>query len=447
MSEDTVEISGADNFLHKTCGDCGYYRDALTGLLSRIHFAELIESTLNKSKLESMSHALCILNLDDFKVINDIHGCSFGDDVLKLISQLLTAEIDTSETLTRLGGDEFGFILVAPTTNDSFLLAERIIRKVRDVFTISNKQVSITASVGLAEFHLSVTEHNEIIKRANVAHSIAKERGGDLVFWYDEQNEIQKKALHLRYWAGEIKRIIGINRLYLFCQEIAPLQNKLPSNYEVLIRAKDEDGNLIMPGEFLPAAEKYNLIVDIDKWVIENLKRWMESNAEVIKYIDRFSVNLSGASLNKASFTDYLLDILRSSPVFAKKVKFELTESVSINCIASLRLFMLEAQSMGCKFSLDDFGTGISSFEYLNSLPFNEIKIDGMFVSGLTENTVHFQIISAINSIAHSMGMDTVIECVEDEWVKKIVKKMGIDYAQGYLIGKPKPVGDLMFMA
>lgn len=249
-------------------------------------------------------------------MINDIHGCSFGDEVLKLISQLLSVEIDASETITRLGSAEFGFILIAPTNDDAILLAERILSKVSELITISNRQINITASMGVAEFHPSITERNELIRYANVACSVAKDKGENQVFKYDEKNQTQKNALHHRYWAGKIKSIIDSDRLCLYCQEIAPLQHELSSNYEILIRAKDEGGNLIMPGEFLPAAEKYNLSIDIDKWVIDNSKKWMENHGEVIRNIDRISINLSGASLNEMSFTDYLLDILRTSPTF-----------------------------------------------------------------------------------------------------------------------------------
>ncbi|MDZ8264120.1 EAL domain-containing protein [Nostoc sp. ChiQUE01b] len=416
--------------------------DALTGLVNRQEFERRVEQALHVAKLDYQVHALCYLDLDHFKIVNDTCGHLAGDELLRQITVLLQEKIRKTDTLARLGGDEFGVLLNQCMPEQALLVASELLSCVQQFRFVWEKQVfSIGASIGLVSIDTNSESLAEIMGTADAACYTAKNRGRNRVYLAetDDQERLQQRGQ--MQWVSRISQALESDWFCLYAQKIAAItpSDQNGDHYEVLLRLRDEQGNLVLPMAFIPAAERYNLMHLIDRWVIRTLFRnWLRlgGNQQSI-----YAINLSGSSINDDQFIDFLYEQFTLHPISPQRICFEITETVAIANLIKARQFIQKLQQMGCRFALDDFGAGMSSFAYLKSLPVDYLKIDGSFIRNIVENPVDDAIVTAITRISSVMGIQTIAEFVENEAILERITALGIDYAQGYGIAVPCPLG------
>ncbi|MCC5656290.1 EAL domain-containing protein [Nostoc sp. XA010] len=416
--------------------------DALTGLVNRQEFEQQIQKALHLAKLDCQSHALCYLDLDRFKIVNDTCGHVAGDELLRQITVLLQEKIRKTDTLARLGGDEFGVLLSQCLPEQALRVANQLLECVQEFRFVWEKQVfSIGVSIGLVGIDMNSESLVEIMSTADAACYTAKNRGRNRVYFAqtDDQERLeQHKEMH---WASRISQALESDWFCLYVQPIAAITPVAQNGdyYEVLLRLHDEQGNLVLPMTFIPAAERYDLMHLIDRWVIRTLFRnWIRVVGDKQNI---YAINLSGCSINDDQFIDFLYEQFTLHSISPQWVCFEITETVAIANLSKARHFIESLQQIGCRFALDDFGVGMSSFAYLKSLPVDYLKIDGSFIRNIIENAVDEAIVTAITHISSVMGIKTIAEFVENDAILQRITALGIDYAQGYGIGMPRPLG------
>ncbi len=430
--------------------------DALTGLINRQEFEQKLEQSLQNAKTQQQQHTLCYLDLDRFKIINDTCGHLAGDELLRQVAALLQANVRMSDLLARLGGDEFGLLLYQCSIEQGM----RVARTLRDAiqqfrFVWQDKTFTIGVSIGLTSIDEESQNITYVINAADAACYAAKNRGRNRIQIY----QISDSELALSHgniqWIPKITNAIEENRFRLYFQNIEPINspcnNGIWEHYEVLLRMVDETGQLVSPGVFIPAAERYNLMPAIDRWVISTLfssqkeryrKKWKFCQSLIERGINcdcLYAINLSGASINDDRFIDFLLDQFAIHDVPPQLICFEITETVAITNLTKAAQFISSLKAIGCRFALDDFGSGMSSFAYLKSLPVDYLKIDGSFVKDIVEDRVAGAMVEAINRIGQVMGIQTIAEFVENDAILEKIRALGVNYAQGYRIGKPSP--------
>ncbi|MEH2165634.1 MAG: EAL domain-containing protein [Nostoc sp.] len=416
--------------------------DALTGLVNRQEFERQVEEALRLAKLDYQVHGLCYLDLDRFKIVNDTCGHLAGDELLRQIAVLLQEKIRKTDTLARLGGDEFGVLLNQCMPEQALRVANELRECVQEFRFVWQEQVfSIGVSIGLVGIDKNSESLAEIISTADAACYTSKKRGRNRVYLAktDDQERLQQHGQ--MQWVSRISEALESNWFCLYAQKIAAItpRNQNGNHYEVLLRLRDEQGNLVLPMAFIPAAERYNLMHLIDRWVIRTLFRnWSRvvSDKQSI-----YAINLSGSSINDDQFIDFLYEQFTLHPISPQRICFEITETVAIANFVKAKQFIESLQKMGCRFALDDFGVGMSSFAYLKSLPVDYLKIDGSFIRNIVENPVDDAIVTAITRISSVMGIQTIAEFVENDAILERIMSLGIDYAQGYGIAVPCPLG------
>ncbi|MHC5777791.1 EAL domain-containing protein [Nostoc sp.] len=417
--------------------------DALTGLVNRQEFERRVEEALHFAKLDYQVHALCYLDLDHFKIVNDTCGHLAGDELLRQITALLQEKIRKTDTLARLGGDEFGVLLTQCTIEQGLRVANELLSCVQKFRFVWQEQIfSIGVSIGLVGIDTNSESLTEIIRTADAACYTAKNRGRNRVYvaQTDDQEQLQRRGE--MQWVSRISQALENDWFCLYVQPIAATITPAAQNadhYEVLLRLRDEQGNLVPPMAFIPAAERYNLMHLIDRWVIRTLFSNWSTLVDDEQSI--YAINLSGSSINDDQFIDFLHDQFILHPISPQRICFEITETVAIANLIKARKFIESLQRMGCSFALDDFGVGMSSFAYLKSLPVDYLKIDGSFIRNIVENPVDNAIVTAITHIASVMGIQTIAEFVENDAILERITALGIDYAQGYGIAVPRPLG------
>ncbi|MDM9582134.1 EAL domain-containing protein [Nostoc sp. GT001] len=415
--------------------------DALTGLVNRQEFERRVEQALCLAKSDYQVHALCYLDLDRFKIVNDTCGHLAGDELLCQITALLQEKIRKTDTLARLGGDEFGVLLNQCMPEQALRVANELRECVQEFRFVWEKQVfSIGASIGLVGIDRYSESLAEIISIADAACYTAKNRGRNRVYVAeaDDQERLQQRGQ--MQWASRISQALENDWFCLYAQKIAAITPADQNNdhYEVLLRLRDEQGNLVLPMAFIPAAERYNLMHLIDRWVIRTLFRnWPRVVGDKQSI---YAINLSGSSINDDQFINFLYEQFSLHPILPQRICFEITETVAIANLIKAKQFIESLQQMGCRFALDDFGVGMSSFAYLKSLPVDYLKIDGSFIRNIIENSVDDAIVTAITRISSVMGIQTIAEFVENDAILERITSLGIDYAQGYGIGIPCPL-------
>ncbi|MGD1905730.1 MAG: PAS domain S-box protein [Leptolyngbyaceae cyanobacterium] len=423
--------------------------DALTDLPNRRQFEqELIE--LLKSPQRHQHHVLCYLDLDQFKVVNDTCGHIAGDELLRQISRLIKGKIRASDTLARLGGDEFGLLLRQCALPNAEVLAEKIRIAIQDFrFIWQGKTFSIGVSIGITTLDADVQPLPELLSAADTACYAAKNRGRNRIHVYQANDADLVQQRGQQQWSVRIKRALETQRFCLYRQTIAnptQPQQAAPVHYEILLRMIDEKGDLVSPGYFIPAAERYNLMTEIDRWVVRaffdhlkmtNQKQTTEfvSSAETLYFI-----NLSGTSISDAQFLTFLTEQFRQHHISPQSIGFEITETAAISNLGQATRFIHELKQLGCHFALDDFGSGMSSFGYLKNLPVDYLKIDGHFVKEIVADPTTQAIVKSINHIGHVMGLRTIAESVETAELCQVLSDIGVDYVQGYGIDRPSPL-------
>jgi diguanylate cyclase (GGDEF)-like protein/PAS domain S-box-containing protein len=421
--------------------------DPLTGLLNSTEFNARLNRALSTARQdESVTHALLLIDLDQFKLVNDACGHAVGDRVLQNIATLIENCIRSGDTLARLGGDEFAVLMEHCPARAGQLIAESICDRLDNYrFIHDQHRFRIGASIGLVEINDTWETGSDILQAGDTACSTAKESGRNRVYAYFNLGEnIVKEKQGVANWAGRIDEAIEHDRFILYAQRIEPLQpeKKLPG-YEVLLRLRDEDGSLVPPGLFIPAAERYHMASRLDRWVVEKTLSLLAA-APSLDGIDKIAINLSGQSIGDKQFHKHLEAMLRASSVDMGKICFEVTETSAVGSIEDAIYMMTKLKELGVRFSLDDFGSGVSSFAYLKALPIDFLKIDGHFIRYLPTDPVDVATVRCIADLAGMLHKETVAEFVETEAARSTLKELGVDYAQGYLVHKPEPLNRIL---
>lgn len=422
--------------------------DALTGLVNRREFERRLTGLLETAKSGNREHALMFMDLDNFKAVNDTCGHSAGDELLRQLTAVMMSRMRGSDTLARLGGDEFGALLETCPLDQALRIANAMRETVREFrFVWENKTFSVGVSIGLVPLSSESGDLNRVLSLADACCYDAKNKGRDRVQVYrQEESDFSAKHSELQIVA-KINNAFERGQFRLFRQLIQPLSPEAEPglHYEVLVRMLDQSGNLLPPTAFMPAAERYNLLTSIERWVISSLVEFLHRrfSAGVVRLpsgagLGSYSVNISGASLNDKSFPDFLRNLLTRYQLPRGLLCFEITETTAISNLTRASDLMREMKELGCRFSLDDFGTGMSSFAYLKFLPVDYLKIAGMFVKDIAVDPMDYAIVEAINRISHILGMQTVAESVEDAEVLEKLTSLQVDFAQGYFIAEPE---------
>jgi diguanylate cyclase (GGDEF)-like protein/PAS domain S-box-containing protein len=421
--------------------------DALTGLINRREFENrLNEALLTARSNEGTTHVLLYLDLDQFKLVNDTCGHQAGDRLLKQITGILQTRIRSSDTLARLGGDEFGVLLQDCTAETAAKIADNLRQAIREYrFEWEDGAINVGASIGMVEINAASESIASVLSAADVACYAAKDSGRNRVHIY--QSGVAPERHREMQWVSRLTRACEENRLELYYQPIVPIgANRDPrGHYELLVRMRGEQGELVLPAEFIPAAERYNFMPMIDRWVVRQalgtLAHYRTDGDPRHGYT--LSINLSGTSLNDDRFLEFLINELQTYDLSPGAVCFEITETAAIFNLANVVHFMREFRSRGCLFSLDDFGSGLSSFMYLKNLPVDYLKIDGQFIQNVTTDHVDRSMVEAITQVGHAMGIKTIAERVETAEVLDCLAEIGVEYAQGIYIATPESVESL----
>lgn len=428
----------AQEVLHTMADKMSYQatHDPLTDLINRREFESRLSIAMEKAANDGAHHALCYLDLDQFKVVNDTCGHLAGDELLKHLAAKIEAVIRDSDTIARLGGDEFGVLLQDCPLERALQISYKILATVREYrFRWDDKTFEIGVSVGLVPIDANSGSLVEIMSDADSACYVAKELGRNRVHVYTHDDTDLSRRKGEMQWVAKIPTAIEENRFCLYKQSIVPtFENGHDGFAEILVRLQDDDDKLLQPVSFVNAAERYNLMPSIDRWVIENVFSYVSSHADGVQYC----VNLSGTTLSDGSLTEFVSNTLEKYAIKPSQICFEITETAAITHIKLAKKLIRNLKQLGFSFALDDFGTGLSSYAYLKDLPVDYLKIDGNFVKGLDNNAANLAIVESINQIGHSMGIQTIAEWVESESACEELKRIGVDYVQGYWIERPQ---------
>ncbi|MDP1708830.1 MAG: EAL domain-containing protein [Gammaproteobacteria bacterium] len=423
--------------------------DSLTGLVNRLEFEDRLAHALKNAKTDCSEHVLCFLDLDQFKIINDTCGHGAGDLLLIQLGQLLQANIRKGDALARLGGDEFGLLLSHCTLSTGWKIAQGLLKTIEDFrFNWMDRVYRVGVSIGVVQITEVSANTADIMASADAACYAAKDQGRNQVHVYAQNDQQMVQRRGEMEWATRIPEALEEGRFELFYQTIAPVSggNDHGLHFELLLRMKDETGNWVMPNKFLPAAERYSLSIQLDRWVISTAFSSI-SPMRSERVVEQCAINISGLSLGNEEFLEFILRELRRSRVQPQTICLEITETAAIHNMDSARRFITTLKKEGITFALDDFGTGLSSLAYLRELPVDILKIDGSFIRDIARDPIQFAMVRSINDIGHLMGMCTVAEFVETQEILDKLREIGVDYAQGYHIAKPRPVSELFLAA
>jgi len=419
--------------------------DVLTGLVNRREFEQRAERLLAAARLDKDEHAMCYMDLDQFKLINDTCGHIAGDEMLRQLSSVLSNVIRHQDTLARLGGDEFGVLMEHCLLDDAHRVATSLLKTIQDYnFVWEEHTFKVGVSIGLVALTDATANLTELLKDADAACYMAKDKGRNRIHIYHaEDKEIAQRHGEM-LWVTRLMQALEDDRFLLYAQAIIPLDNRIDEHYELLIRLQDEDKSIIPPGAFLPAAERYDLISKIDRWVIEHSFNLLAEHPDFLKHVNFISINLSGRSITDPEMLEFIIKHFDISGIEGNKICFEVTETAAISNLSSAMKFISTLKELNCRFALDDFGSGLSSFAYLKNLSVDFLKIDGVFVKDIVSDPIDYAMVKSINEIGQVMGMQTIAEFVENEDIKSMLKNIGVDYAQGYGIGKPSLFDDIL---
>jgi diguanylate cyclase (GGDEF)-like protein/PAS domain S-box-containing protein len=422
--------------------------DALTGLINRREFENRLTAAVENARQEAGGrHALLYVDLDQFKLVNDTCGHQAGDQLLRQITGVLQSRVRSGDTLARLGGDEFGILLQSCTLEQALRIAENLRQAIRDFrFIWQDGMLEVGASIGIVEITSDTPTVANVMSAADVACYSAKDLGRNRVQLY-KPDDVPERHREM-HWVSKLARACDESRFELFYQPIVPIgaTTHEREHFELMLRLRDESGGLVTPAEFIPAAERYNVMPSIDRWVVRQaLDRLVHRIGSGIKPFT-IAVNLSGTSLNDERFLEYLIAELSGSELVAGAMCFEITETAAIANLSNVVYFMRELKARGCHFALDDFGSGLSSFMYLKTLPVDYLKIDGQFIENVTRDPVDRSMVEAIGQVGRAMGIQTIAERVESPEVLDELGRLGIGYAQGFYIAAPRSTKEFPYL-
>ncbi|MNM87614.1 putative diguanylate cyclase YegE [compost metagenome] len=416
--------------------------DALTGLANRREFEYRLEQALNGLTRKSARHALMFLDLDQFKLVNDTCGHAAGDELLRHICAVLQAGLREGDILARLGGDEFGILLLNCPQEQAERIAESLRQAVQSLhFVWKGRPFMTTVSLGVVHIAQAPTTLEASLRSADMACYMAKEKGRNRVQVYHADDSELSMRFGEMAWIQRLHVALEENRFCLYAQEIAALgPHEGAGHIEILLRLQDESGRIILPDSFIPAAERYGLMTALDRWVVRSvftvIRQCLDEQRD--GPLAMCAINLSGSSIGDDKFLEYLRRLFGEYAIPPQMICFEITETSAIANLGSAIRFINELKGLGCRFSLDDFCAGMSSFAYLKHLPVDFLKIDGSFVKDMLDDPVNRAMVEVINHIGHVMGKRTIAEFVETPMIEQALQEIGVDYAQGYLIERPQ---------
>lgn len=418
--------------------------DDLTGLVNRAEFERRLSRLLDDLVLGDTQHAVFALDLDQFKIINDTCGHAAGDELLRQVGKLLYSRTRAGDTLARIGGDEFGLLLEHCPLDKAETIGRELLKAVEAYrFVWEGHNFNVTVSVGLAPIHIRGQSLSDVLSTVDTACHVAKEQGRNRLHLFRHDDvELARRQGEMR-WVSRIHDAFENGRFFLYYQSLLPLTDGVTDNrwhYEILIRMRDEQGEFVAPAVFLSAAERYGLMPTIDRWVVRSTFAWLESQPQHLNELGLCSINLSGHSVTDDAFLLFLEKQLTRKSIPAERICFEITETAAVSNLAKAERFIQTIRQRGCRFALDDFGSGMSSFNYLKNLPVDFLKIDGVFVRDIMEDEIDFAMVRSINDIGHVMGKITIAEFVENEAILERLREIGVDYAQGYGVARPAPL-------
>ncbi len=417
--------------------------DVLTGLCNRREFERHIAHALHVSKQDDHAHALLYVDLDRFKLVNDTAGHAAGDALLQILANLLQQKMRESDVLARLGGDELGVLLGYCQLDQARLIAEEIRQLVKDFrFVWDAHSFEIGASIGMVEISADSKSVSDLLIAADEACCMAKDGGRNRIHVYSESDATLARRHGEMMWVPRLNDAIEQDGFALYAMPITPLQGNRQAHEEILLRLKDGAGDVIRPDRFIPAAERYHMMPTLDRWVIRAVCRHIADGAAADAPEHgpppMFSVNLSGPSMNDDTLHQFIIDQFVDNGVDPARICFEITETAAVRNLPKAQDLMARLKLLGCRFSLDDFGSGLSSFGYLKSLPVDFLKIDGSFIRGIAQNPVHRAMVEAIHKVGQLIGIQTIAEFVEDAVTLDVINNIGIDFAQGYAVGRER---------
>ena len=397
---------------------------------------------MKSARAREASFALCHIDLDQFKIINDNCGHSAGDALLGQVGALLKSKIRWRDTVARLGGDEFGVLLESCSLEEAVRNAEALREAIRNYkFVWEERTFRLGASIGVVPISPENEDVAALLSAADSACAAAKESGRNRIYSFQENDIDLMRRRREMQWAARINNALEDGRFEIFRQVIQPLQRREPGlHYELLLRMRDEAGKIVAPDQFIAAAERYGLTPNIDRWMIEHALRWLVSEADEREKLAMCSINLSGQSLGDDKFLPFVIDHFHRSGIDASKICFEITETAAIASFSQANRFIHALKELGCRFALDDFGTGLSSFGYLKHFPVDFLKIDGSFVKEILHDPIDREMVRSINEIGHLTGKQTIAEFAENAEIIEMLRSLGVDYAQGYGIATPQRV-------
>ena len=444
------ELIGAVVLLHDVTEMRGLARqmsyqathDALTGLVNRREFERRLEEAIESGHRGDGQHVLCYLDLDRFKIVNDSSGHLAGDSMLREVAKLLRDAVRDSDTVGRLGGDEFGTLLVGCPLDKARQIADDLTRSVGEYrFVWKDKIFNIGVSVGLVEISRESGTLEELLAAADTACYVAKKQGSGRVVVYSARDEALARHTGEIQWLQRLQGALKENRFHLYQQVIVPAHGDDGGPaLEVLLRLQDEAGHELPPAEFMRAAERYRLMGLVDRWVVQTTFAALGRGAIPVPAHRSVAINVSGQTLGDAQFLEFVVECFDTSGVAPAQVCFEINESAVVANLDHARRFVGVLHGMGCQFALDDFGSGVGSFSNLKNLPLDYLKIDGSFMRNLARDTVNQAMVAAMIKLARTLNFKVIAEQVEDAASVEVARRMGVDYLQGYAIGRPQPL-------
>ncbi|HXY98246.1 MAG TPA: EAL domain-containing protein [Steroidobacteraceae bacterium] len=450
VRNEAKEVVGAALLLHDVTELRGLARqmsyqathDALTGLVNRREFERRLEEAIDGGHRGDGQHVLCYLDLDRFKLVNDTSGHLAGDSMLREVAKLLRDAVRDSDTVARLGGDEFGMLLIGCPLEKARQIADDVCRSVGDYrFVWKDRIFNIGVSVGLVEISRESGTLEELMAAADTACYVAKKQGSGRVAVYSARDEALARHSGEIQWLQRLQGALKENRFQLYHQVIVPTHGTDGGPaMEVLIRLRDENGHELPPAEFMRAAERYRLMGLVDRWVVQTTLAALGRGALPLQPDRSVAINISGQTLGDVQFLEFVVECLDSTGVSPAQICFEITESAVVANLEHARRFIGVLHGMGCQFALDDFGSGVGSFSNLKNLPLDYLKIDGSFIRNLARDTVNQAMVTAMIKLARTLNFKVIAEQVEDSAALEAARRIGVDYLQGYAIGKPQPL-------
>lgn len=418
--------------------------DALTGLINRREFERQVKSAIDDARKDDIQHVLCYLDLDRFKAVNDSCGHAAGDNLLREIASLLRTHVRDSDVVARQGGDEFGMLLVRCPLPKARQIADDVCREVRDYrFTWQDRIFDVGVSIGLVEITNKTTSLEDVLSAADSACYVAKQQGRGRVHVYSSRDEIAARQRGEIHWLGKLQAAVREHSFELHTQPIISLAGRVPRGpaVEVLLRLHDEQDGLVLPGEFIPAAERYQLIGTIDRWVVQATLAAVASGGLRLPDQRSVAINISGQTMAEAGFLDFVVDTLDHTGVEPEQVCFEVRESAVLRDIEHARRFIGVLHGMGCSFGLDDFGSDVGSISSLKGLGIDFLKLDGSCTRNIMADSVSHELVSSVTRLARAVGFKVVAEQVEDEASFDGLRELGVSFIQGNYVEAPQALG------